>query len=284
MSVHFPQVADQAAAAGTVTAADILALRREGRGDEQIELAEAEAILALDAAPGRRPAEWREFMIREIARFVLTGWEPRDYVTEEQGEWLAARIAPGGRVASPDGLELLVRVCERAHNVPELPKRVVLAEIDRAAATGEGPTRAGGAPGAGVVTDTECTVLRRTLFAAGGERTVAVSREEAELLFRLKDLTPGTAENSPAWPRLFVEGVGNYLQGYAALSAQLSPERAAQLAAAMNDTATRVGRFIGRMAQGADGGLASEPDGSDELERALLANLAADGICPPVRT
>jgi hypothetical protein len=51
------------------------------------------------------------------------------------------------------------------------------------------------------------------IFASGGDRPAAVSQREAEMLFRLKDATLG-ADNAAEWQRLFVQGVGNYLQGW----------------------------------------------------------------------
>jgi hypothetical protein len=70
------------------------------------------------------------------------------------------------------------------------------------------------------------------------------------MLFGIKDATLG-AENAPEWKQLFVQGVGNYLQGYVALSAQLTRERAAELEAFMHDAESNVGRFFGRMARSA---------------------------------
>jgi hypothetical protein len=147
-------------------------------------------------------------------------------------------------------LELLVRVLERAKNAPDQLKHLVLDEVERAVMSGEGPTRKGGELRPGVVTEADCRMLRRAIFAAGGDRPAAVSREEAEMLFRIKDETLG-ADNAPEWKQLFVQGVGNYLQGYVALSAQLSRERAAELEAFMNDNASSVGRFIGHMTKSA---------------------------------
>src|SRR5690606_246686 len=57
------------------------------------------------------------------------------------------------------------------------------------------------------------------------------------------------APNGPEWKRLFVQGVGNYLQGLASPSAQIGRERAAELEAFMADHGSSVGRFLGRMAK-----------------------------------
>lgn len=251
MSVHFSDIARQAAADGVITPQEILALRREGWGDGAITPGEAEAIFDLDAALGERPAEWCDFLVEAIGEYVLNTWEPRGYVTDEQGAWLMAKIGADGQLGSLTELELLVRVIERAENAPEALKRFAVAEIERAVTSGSGPTRCGGDLRPGVVTAADCKVLRRAIFAAGGDRPAAVSRDEAEMLFRIKDAALG-ADNAPEWKQLFVQGVGNYLQGYVALSAQLTRERAAELEAFMNnDAESSVGRFFGRMAKAA---------------------------------
>ena len=253
MTVHFSAIARQAAADGVITPEEILALRREGWGDGQVTHEEAEAIFVLDAALAERPAEWCDFLVEAIGEYVLNAWEPRGYVTDEQGAWLIAKVSADGQLDSMTELELLVRVLERAHNAPDALKDFVLAEIERAVLSGNGPTRMGGELQPGVVTEADCKAIRRTIFSAGGDRPAAVSREEAEMLFRVKNATLGAA-NAPEWKPLFVQGVGNYLQGYVALSAQLSRERAAELDAFIHDSQSNVGRFMGRMAKGVPNG------------------------------
>ena len=65
------------------------------------------------------------------------------------------------------------------------------------------------------------------------------------MLFRIKDAALG-GSNAPEWQRLFVQGVGNYLQGWSN-ARSLSRERAAELDTFMNDTSSRLGAFFGRM-------------------------------------
>jgi len=142
-------------------------------------------------------------------------------------------------------LELLVRVLERAQNAPERLKSYALGQIEQAVLNGSGPTRQGGGLVPNCVSEAEARLLRRVLFAAGGDSPAAVSRDEAELLFRIKDAARG-APNSPQWKQLFVQGVGNYLMGFASPSAQLGRERAAELETFANDSGTRIGRFVGR--------------------------------------
>ena len=271
MTMHFSAIASQAAADGVITPQEILALRREGWGDGQITHEEAEAIFVLDGALTERPAEWCDFLVEAIGEYVLNAWGPPGYVSDEQGAWLVAKVSADGRLDSMTELELLVRVLERAHNAPDVLKQFVLAQVERAVMSGVGPTRDGGSLDAGVVNETDCKVLRRAIFAAGGDRPAAVSRDEAEMLFRLKDATLGAA-NAPAWKQLFVQGVGNYLQGYVSLSAQLTRERAAELEAFMNDAESNVGRFFGRMVK-------TVPDGTFvRWSRQVSAPPHAEGV------
>jgi hypothetical protein len=263
MSMHFAEIARQAAADGLITPDEILALRRDGWGDGRIAPEEADAVFAINDALAERSAEWCDFFVEAIGEYVLNTWEPKGYVTDEQAAWLIRKVAGDGRLDSVVELELLVRLLERAANAPDRLKAFVLEQIERAVTTGTGPTRDGGSLSNAGVTEAECRVLRRVIFAGGGDRPAAVSRNVAEMLFRLKDATLGAA-NAPEWQRLFVQGVGNYLMGYASPDAQLSRERAAELEAFMADAHSSIGRFMLRMAKGVPSGFRSAFGGGRE--------------------
>jgi len=245
MSMHFSDVARQAMADGAISAEDVLALRRAGWADGQITPEEADAIFAINHRLDQPAAEWVDFFIEAMGEYVVNQLEPRGYVTDEQARWLISRIEQDDKLHSLTELELLVRVFEKALDVPESLRTFALEQIERAVLTGDGPTRCGGRLDKGNITLAEARLLRRILFASGSDRPAAISRGEAELLFRLKDQTLG-ANNDPEWKRLFVQGVGNYLQGFAS-SSNLTRDRAAQLEAFMNDTSSSVGAFMGRV-------------------------------------
>ena len=248
MSIHFGELAARVAADGEIDAAELLALRRSGwGGDGTITLEEAAAVFAIQRAIRNPSPEWCDFFVEAIAEYVLNGTEPRGYADQAEAEWLIAEIERDGRVCSMDELELLVRIVERAQNVPEKLKSYVLETVESAVLTGTGPTCDGGELSDSHVSEAEVTILRRTIFGAASDRPAAVSRREAEMLFRLKDATLDAA-NAPGWQRLFVQGVGNYLMAYASSTAQLDRERMLELEGFMNDTSTHVGRFMGRMA------------------------------------
>ncbi len=56
------------------------------------------------------------------------------------------------------------------------------------------------------------------------------------------------AGNARGWKRLFVQGVGHYLQAWSSGHAQIGRERAAEPDGFMADTNSGVGRFMTRMA------------------------------------
>lgn len=247
MTINFPELARQAAADGAITAEEVLDLRRAAWPDGHIDQTEAEAILAINDVVASKSPEWIDFLVEAVGEYVLNSTEPKGYVADGTADWLIARLDRDGRLDSQAELELLVRVLEKALGTPDRLKDYALAQIERAVLTGEGPTRDGGTLSAGSITEAECRLLRRAIFASGGDRPAGVSRREAEMLFRLKDATLG-ADNAAEWQRLFVQGVGNYLQGWTGGYA-ISRDRAADLESFMNNTSSGFGSLFGRMSR-----------------------------------
>ncbi|MBX7494681.1 hypothetical protein K3172_02285 [Qipengyuania sp. 6B39] len=246
MSVHFGELAKKVGADGAISGEEVLALRREAWPDGRISQSEAEAIFALNHQLQSRSAEWVDFFVEALGEYVINQRAPKGYVDSENGHWLMSQIDADGELGSMAELELLVRVFERAQNVPVALKDYALRQVEKAVLEGTGPTRDGGRLEAGNVNATEAKLLRRAIFAPASERPAAVGPNEAEMLFRLKDATLD-ADNAPEWKTLFVQGIANYLQGYSNANAQISRERAAELQAFMNDTHSSVGGFLGRM-------------------------------------
>ena len=248
MTMHFSDIARQAAADRRVSLDEILALRRAGWANGHITPEEAEAIFALNDSLDTRGGEWVDFFVEAIGEYVLNTLEPKGHVSEEQARWLIDRLSASGKVESMAELELVVRLVERAKSVPERMKAYVLGVMEHEVLSGTGPTRCGGELSDTHVSAAECRILRRALFAPGSDRPGAISRREAEMLYRIKDACLG-ADNAPEWKRLFVQAVGNHLQGYSSAHAEISRERAAELEAFMADASSNVGRFLGRMAR-----------------------------------
>lgn len=245
MSFQFHDLAARANASGTIDADDLLALRREGWADGRIDQAEAEAIVGANAALTDRTPQWCDFFVEALNEYVVNSAHPRGYVSEDNAEWLIGQLGRDGQVEGMAELELLVKVAETALSVPGSLRGYALAQIERAVLTGEGPTRHGELSAHGV-TAAEADLMRRLIFAPGSEHPLRVSRAEAEMLYRIKDATLYEA-NDPAWDRLFVQGVANYLLGFDGHE-PLSRERAAELEGFMASEGAGLGVFLAGMA------------------------------------
>lgn len=248
MSMQFSALAEQVKSDGFVSSDEILGLRQLGWGDGKIYREEAEAIFAINNDIRDPSDEWVDFFVEALSEFVLNGTEPKGHCDDAEARWLINAIDHDGVLESMAELELLVRVIEKAVNVPELLKHYALKQIEQEVMTGVGPTRSGGILCDAAITSAECAIVRRIVFASGGHGPAAVSRYDAEMLFRLKDATLNH-DNAPGWPDLFVDGVANYLQGFFHANAQLDHARQLELESFIADNKASVGRFFGQMAK-----------------------------------
>ncbi|QUL37228.1 hypothetical protein [Erythrobacter sp. JK5] len=280
MTTHFKELAQRVAADGQVTADEVLALRRQGWGDGAIYQDEAEALFAINNVLKERDSEWCDFFVEAIGEFVLNGTPPRLQCNDSEAQWLIAQVDHDGIVESLVELETIVRIIERAENVPVRLKNYVLEQVEREVLTGVGPTRCGGELSATHISSAECRILRRVIFASGGYGPAAVSRFDAELLFRLKDATLED-ENAPEWADLFVDGVANFLRGFTLDNAQLSHERKLELVKFVESESKGHAAFIAAMMQSRAGigeriGWAVEHlRGTDGPQNDYLGDLAA---------
>ena len=282
MSYQFNELAKQVSADGVISPSELMALRQLGWGDGQIHREEAEAIFAINRSLENPNAEWADFFVEAIAEFVLNGSEPRGMCDEDEAQWLIHSLDHDGRLDSMAELEALVRIVERAQNVPEKLKHYALRQVEQAVLTGTGPTRHGGDLSATHISAAECRIVRRLVFASGGHGPAAVTRYDAEMLFRLKDETLHD-ENAPQWDDLFVDGVANYLKGFQLQNAQFSHERVKELESFVADNQASVGRFFGAMAkempqvQNHFGKVfGKKPEGTNYTEAAAAGNLVED--------
>lgn len=250
MSFEFANIARQAAADRSISDDEVRALRGSGWADGKMTRPEAEIVFATQHAIENPSREWSDFFVEAIQNFVLNGSDPRGFASAEEAQWLISQVEIDGKVCSMTELELLVRIIERAQNVPETLKTYVLGVLEREVLEGTGPTRCGGELSDSHISAAECRIMRRVVFGQASDRPAAVSRREAEVLYRIKDTTEHAA-NAPEFKRLFVQGVGNYLMGFASESAHLSRERMLELEAFVADANVNIGGFMGEMAKSA---------------------------------
>lgn len=230
-----------------LTAETVLGLRRELYRDGRIDAGELERLFALDEAADQRDPEWSAFFVEAVTDFIVDQEEPAGYVSEENARWLVDRIARDGIVKTDSELELLVKVLEKAKSSPERLSAFALHQVRRAVVYGEGPV-AKGVLTRGRVGATEADLIRRVLYAFGGQGNIAVTRAEADVLFAINDAT-AEADNDPAWTDLFVKALANTLMaasGYQVPSREVALKREEWL----SSESAGVGDFFARMASG----------------------------------
>ncbi|MFL6724044.1 MAG: hypothetical protein ACJ8E7_07905 [Sphingomicrobium sp.] len=290
---------------------EVLKLRRYVWSDGKITPDEASQLFQLNdsASPSN---DWADFFIEAICDYLIGRGQPRGYVTDADADWLMHHINHDGRIDTHAELELIVKLFERAENVPQSLKRFALTAIQQTVLMGEGPTRRGGEIAPGRIDDSEVSLIRRLIFAPAGDGPAKVSRSEAEMLSRLKDATLG-ANNSPEWQQLFVQGIANHLMAHQPYvppsSAAEAPLDNPRTQTPFRNVLEKIGRnrgLIGELLDGEDlarrlvdreaaaardaevtpeeaewlGALLAADGARDPLEQALLDFLAEDGIGP----
>ncbi len=228
---------------GFVSADEVLFLRRTVFADGVVSHAELDALFDLGDRAQDGDAEWFQFFAEAAADFYLREEEPHGYLTAEEFDGLKARVTRDA-CANPLEIALMVKLMETAERTPPEMAEFVGAQIKaHILAKKDGPA----------VSKQEAVMLRRYLFAAGGDGNVAITRREAELLFDINDATEYAA-NDPAWAELFVQGVINHLMAHLGYNAP-SREDAFRRNAWVKDHSVNLGGFFRRMLSGGLGGV-----------------------------
>lgn len=215
MNIQFADLARSAAACGEISPASLLALRQLGWADGRITRHEAETLLALNraldhASGAHANGDWADFFVDALCEFVLGDAEPLEAIDECEARWLIGAIEGGGAPVTMAELELLVRLIERARTVPASLRHYALQQVEAAVLDGAGPTRVGGAEGARHITGAECRLVRRILFATGGDRPPVATRPAVEALVRIERATL-PSDNSPEWRLLLFDAAESHL-------------------------------------------------------------------------
>ena len=206
----------------SINAEDVLAFRRSVFSDGIISRAEAESLFAVNDGITKAAREWDEFFVEAECDYLVRQAEPQGYISEENARWLTRMISADGVVKSTSELELLVRALEIAKSSPDFFAAFALDQVRVSVLAGTGPYSRAGHAMPGVVTEGDVAMLRRILYAFGGDGNVAITKPEAEVLFDLSDATRRAA-NEPGWRDLFVRANANYLMAHTLFKA---PDRA----------------------------------------------------------
>ncbi|MCA8888725.1 MAG: hypothetical protein KDA46_07855, partial [Parvularculaceae bacterium] len=161
---------------GYVSAEDVLFLRRNVFADGVVSRAELTALFALAEKAPDGDREWADYFAEATTDFFLREEEPQGYLTDAEFSMLKSLVTRDGAKASAIELGLLVSLLEKAVSTPAGMTDFTAEQIRRVVAAMKG----------GAYIDANLAALvRRFLYAAGGDGAIAVTKDEAELLFDL---------------------------------------------------------------------------------------------------
>jgi len=230
---------------GHVSADDVVFLRKRVFADGVVSRAELAALFALAEKAPQGDKAWVDYFAEAAADFFLREEEPAGYLTEEEFEHLEAFITRDGKKASSIELGLLVALMEKATSTPQAMAEFTADQFRRLIRD-----RSKGVPRIG---RTDADLLRRYLYAAAGDGSIAITKDEAELLFDLHEMTYA-ADNDPAWADLFIKAIAAHLMAHVGY-APLPREEALRLHAWVTDQTVDPAGFFGRMLSGGLAGI-----------------------------
>ena len=177
-------------------------IRKDIFADAIVSRVEANLLFDLNRRVETPDSEWFSLFREAISDFLLHQEAPVGVVTDEEADWLIARIGDDGRVCLATEAELLLHILERAERAPERLAHFALTACVDAAMT------------AGRVGEEDVKRLRRAVYALGSRGATFVDADEAEALFDLADATAG-GDNHPDWADFFAKAIANYVMSFA---------------------------------------------------------------------
>ncbi len=217
MSILRSVSVDNIISRGSIREHDVMRMRQSFYDDGLITPEEAMSLIRINEACPVQDAAWSPFFVQAISDYLVNQAEPEGYVTAANADWLLSMIAPEGKVRTKTELDLLIHVLDTARWAPERLVRFALDEVKRAVTDGDGPLRTAGTRQTGTITDAEVDLIRRILYAFGGDGNIAITRAEAEVLIAIEETLANGTPNA-AWTDLFVKAMANVIlaaSGYA---------------------------------------------------------------------
>ena len=222
---------DEIKARGEITEADVLKFRRAFYADGRINENEAAQLFALHRAITRHDPQWIDCFVEMVTDYLVNQVAPEGYVTTDNSAWLLANLSADGHTLGRAEFELVINILDKSRWSPQSLARFALDQVRDGIVTCAGPLREGSTDAGIAVTDADVEVLRRILYAFGGDGNITITRLEAEALFDINDATVG-ADNADCWRDLFVRAMANCVlttSGYAVPSREQALARDAWL-------------------------------------------------------
>lgn len=255
-----------------ITDEDVLKFRREVFEDMLVSRAEAEGVFALNNAVEDTSTSWNHFFVEVMVDYCVNQAKPHGYMSENNADWLVSQITKDGRLDTNSELELVLKIIERAKEVPTLFAAFALEQVAVGVVEGNGALLNNEELRAGVIGAQEANLLRRVLYGVGSEGRLAVSKEEVEVLFQLNDMTVET-ENHAEWTDVFIKAVACHLMavdGYHSVDRKEAMRREAWLDDAEVDVAGMLSKTLSSVGNLMKGGLfgGAMRSGSDAMDDA----------------
>lgn len=228
---------------GKITADEVLEVRREVYDQLDVTREEAEAVVALNERVAGHCREWDEAFAEIVADIVVHQQVPRGYVDDRQAEWLIALFARDNTIETRGELNALVHILERAESAPRRLGSFALAQVKEAVLNGEGDLADGRALIRNQITAGEVGLMRRILYAACGDGNLAITRDEAEVLFDLNDAAGAAAVLE--WVDLYSKAIAAAVMTVSGYE-PVSREDAARREAWLYQPTEGIGSFLGR--------------------------------------
>ena len=193
---------------GSIKDADVAVLRSAFFEDATVSQQEADVLFELNRNCKVQDTAWATFFNEAIVDYVVRQAEPEGYVTLENANWLIDQASENGRVRSRSELEVLVNVLEESRWSPPSLIKFCIQQVRNAILDDDSPLRNASNDRRGTILESEVDLLRRMVYAFAGDSNIAVTRDEAEVLFEINDAIAGSDVN-PAWTEFFVKAIAN---------------------------------------------------------------------------
>ena len=193
-----------------LTDTQLKTLRQTVWGDNFLSMDEADLIFKVNEAAVKKPVQWNDFFVSSMTTFLVRQNMPTGYIDAANAAWLMERIDHDGVLELETEFELLMNVMHIAESVPDRLEMYALRQVRSCVMEGRGYLADGRKLQPGVIEDRDVEILRKILYACGGDGGFGITQAEAELLFDLDEITQDQ-DNHENWRDLFVGAVANYL-------------------------------------------------------------------------
>lgn len=192
---------------GAVTGDELLQLRAHVFGDGTVSTSDVELLFKINGSPAGLDSEWERLFSQTLTDYLVHQVEPHGYVSGANAGWVVGQFRAAATVRRWSDIAAVTAVMEAAARAPETLVAFALHSLQDAILE---PGCIGRPGEVGVIGAADVGMIRRVLFAFGGDGAIAVTQTEAGFLFDLNDQTDQAA-NHPEWSDLFVKAIANFL-------------------------------------------------------------------------